>query len=106
MSGEKLAIELLTYARPDYAAQTLKTTLVNLTHDGPIALHIADDGSQPGQVSHLVDMAQALEPELAWVSTSNAARRGYGASHNLAMQPIHQWADVVLVLEDDWELSR
>ena len=106
MSGEKLAIELLTYARPDYAAQTLKTTLVNLTHDGPLALHIADDGSPPGQVSHLVDIAHALDPELAWVSTSNAARRGYGASHNLAMQSIHQWADAVLVLEDDWELSR
>lgn len=106
MSGEKLAIELLTYNRPDYAATTLKTTLVNLRHDGPVALHIADDGSPAGQVDSLVEIARVLRPDLTWVSTSNAERRGYGASHNLAMQVTHAWADVVLVLEDDWQLLR
>lgn len=102
----KLAIELLTYDRPDYALITLTSTLAFLRHDGPVALHIADDGSPAGQVDRLVEFAKGARPGLEFISTSNAERRGYGASHNLAMQVTHPWADVVLVLEDDWQLLR
>lgn len=40
------------------------------------------------------------------VTTSNSQRAGYGANYNLAMQTVHAYCDLVLPLEDDWELVR
>jgi hypothetical protein len=40
------------------------------------------------------------------VTSSDAMRGGYGKNVNLAMQALHSDIDVVLMLEDDWTLTR
>lgn len=107
----KLYIMLLTYAdsldspRAKYAERTLRSVLDNLVYDGPISVHIADDGSPQEFRDLLVDIAGGYE-RVQGVTVTNAERRGYGASYNLATQVVHTWADVILPLEDDWELRQ
>lgn len=100
-----VAIVLYTYDRRDYAERTLRCALERISYSGPLLVHIADDGSPNGYVFDLERLAGGY-PWVRAVSASNAERRGYGASHNLATQHVHQAADVVLALEDDWELLR
>lgn len=105
-----LGIVLLTYERLDCSARTLRAVL-SLAHTvDPIHLHIADDGSK----NHEEDVNTLVR--IAWehldangghrITWHNSERRGYGASYNLATQYLHDDCDRVLVLENDWELTR
>lgn len=105
-----IAVVLFTCDRPKertkYARQTLQA-LSNLRASEPFHLHIADDGSDVYERLKLVDQAEGgMEGTFAAVTVSNSAGRGYGASYNLAMQTVHEKADLVLPLEDDWALTR
>lgn len=102
-----VSIMLLTYKRIDYAERTLRTTLdrLCLSDEHSLAVHIADDGSPPGYVERLVEIAGAY-PRVTRTGWSNTGRKGYGANYNLATMHVHDWADLVLPLEDDWELTR
>lgn len=111
MTDIKLYILLLTYAesmdspRAKYAEKTLRCVLDNLNYSGPVSVHIADDGSPQEYRDRLVDIAGGYK-RVQGVTVTNSERRGYGASYNLATQVVHTWADVVLPLEDDWELPK
>lgn len=107
----KIGIALLTYSptvdhpRASYARTTLTSTLQNID-PGPgnqLHVHIADDGSDPLHTAALVDIAQkyGYTP-----SITNAERGGYGKSYNLMMQALHTSCDLIMPLEDDWELTK
>ena len=105
-----LAVVVYTYDRPDYAERTIRSALANLSYSGVVHVHVADDGSPEVQVERLV-AAAAEEAEgrpygFGEITSTNAARSGYGASYNLATQVAHGRARVFLCLEDDWELRR
>lgn len=102
---------LLTYApsvdhpRAQYARRTLEALMKNL-NPGPyneLRLHIADDGSDPRHVEGLVEIARqhGFEPTI-----TNSLRGGYGKNYNLACQVLHWNNDLILTMEDDWELMR
>lgn len=103
----RLGILLLTFDRYGYAQRTLSALQEHLAYPFPVTLHIADDGSPAGYVDGLVQLAS-----LPWKHTENVtvqatvSGRGYGASYNLGTQQLHQQSDVILPLEDDWELLR
>lgn len=99
-----LAITLFTCKRPDYAEQTIRSTLDRLRHPR-IHVHVADDGSPEEQTERLKRVAGGY-PNVVAVSSTNAEGGGYGRSYNLASQVVHQSAEVILCLEDDWELTR
>lgn len=99
-----ISIVLFTYNRPDYARRTLASVIKNLHSDEPLWCHISDDGSPQEQRLDLLDMAHAFFQDR--VSISNSERRGYGGSYNLATQYVHEHSDIMLPLEDDWELTR
>lgn len=100
---------LLTYAssidspRSEYARITLESALNNLKSSQEIKFHIADDGSDPEHVDCLVNLCKTYDREY---SVTNAERRGYGASYNLATQQCHWDGDYFLMLEDDWKLIK
>lgn len=102
-----IAVALLTYSpaaqnpRTLYAKKTLEALLANLRYDGLLRFHIADDGSYDGHREMLIAMCDGHE-----VSVTNAERRGYGASFNLATQALHSDCTHLLMVEDDWELTR
>ena len=103
----RLTVMLLTYDRWEYATRTLAGVFGHLTYPEPYRIHIADDGSPPNYVADLVGFAQTRGRDIGTViSSTNSMRKGYGASYNLATQTVHASADIVLVLEDDWELQR
>ena len=105
MSGERLAVVLLTAHRLDYARATLKALCVNLQHDGPVRWHIADDGDDAAYVGTLLDVVGYLRPDDA-VSSSRTPGGSYGANCNAATQVVHAVADYILPVEDDWVLAR
>lgn len=89
----------------EYAERTLRSTLDNIRYDGPLSVFIADDGSPEPYSDYLKKIAGGYE-YVVGVGSSNSGHAGYGANYNLAMQSVHQWAQYVLPLEDDWELLR
>lgn len=100
-----LAVVMFTYDRWEYAVRTLRSTLDRARFGGVVSVHIADDGSGRDYQQGLVEIAAGY-PQVALVTLSDSGRKGYGASYNLASQQVHQRADFVLALEDDWELQR
>lgn len=105
-----VAIVLLTYEPGgDDPRRTAETTLRNalswIRYSGPLDVHIADDGSEEAHRAHLAEIAGGYE-HVQNVGVTNAERGGYGKSYNLAMQAVHAGAEIILPLEDDWELLR
>lgn len=98
---------LFTYAEPleraEYARRCLKS-LSHLSADEEIWIHIADDGSPQEFRDEIIQLARSSYGERT--SMSNSKRTGYGGSYNLASQYVHQITDLVLPLEDDWEVAR
>ena len=84
---------------------TLRAVLDNLKFDGPVSVHIADDGSESEHRRVLHELAGGYA-QVRGVSVTNSERGGYGRNVNLASQITHQFADYVLMLEDDWALRR
>lgn len=105
MTYPTVTIILLTYDRMEAAEPTLRAALDLIRYSGPLALHIADDGSPDGYVAKLRDIADTF-PGVGAMSFTNAERGGYGTSYNLATQHVHRESEIVLPLEDDWLLQR
>jgi len=105
MTWPNVCIILLTYERLEYAKRTLKLALDGIAYSGRLSVHIADDGSGPGYIDELVQLAGCY-PHLTGISTTNAERGGYGKSYNMATMVVHHDNPVLLPLEDDWELLR
>lgn len=106
----RITIGLLTYApsvdhpRAEYAKKTLTSTLSYVDPgDNILHVHIADDGSDPKHIDSLVEICReyGYEPTI-----TNAERGGYGKSYNLMCQAVHSNSDLIMPLEDDWELTR
>lgn len=104
-----IAVVLLTCDRPEERREYARRTLRGL--DGTLRcstdefwIHIADDGSEQSFRDEMIELARNQVGENTSVSNSEA--RGYGASYNLATQQVHPIADLILPLEDDWEVVR
>lgn len=95
---------LLTYNRLGVARRTLEALAKNLCCSESLWLHIADDGSPQEYRDELLDLARSHYEEN--VSITNSERSGYGGNYNAATQVIHRIGDIVLPIEDDWELVR
>lgn len=105
-----IAVCFLTYTpslehpRTKYAHQCLEALLKKLSYqEGNLLYHIADDGSPEEHVASLTRLCEKYD-KLPTVSLSQ--RMGYGGNMNAATQIIHQIADMVLQVEEDWELVR
>ena len=100
-----VTIILLTFDRMEAAERTLRSALDLIRYNGPLGLHIADDGSPEGYIEQLREIAGGYD-FFGTIGQTNAERGGYGTSYNLATQIVHRSSEIVLPLEDDWELQR
>lgn len=105
MANKTLAIMLLTAHRQKYAELTLGSVLRHLTWDGHLRVHIASDGDSKEYLAGLGRLAHDFR-EVDTLSYTNSMGKGYGANYNLATQIVHEVADYILPLEDDWECLR
>jgi glycosyltransferase involved in cell wall biosynthesis len=99
-----IVIMLLTYDRLEVARMTLESVAQHLSTSEEVWMHIADDGSSQEYRDELLDLAHEHYGDR--VSITNSERAGYGGNYNIATQLVHQIADIMLPLEDDWELTR
>jgi len=99
-----ICVILLTYDRLEVAKRCLMSVAKNLKASEEFWLHIADDGSSQEYRDELLEMAHSFYGDN--VSITNSERAGYGGNYNAATQIVHRIADLVLPLEDDWELAR
>ena len=100
-----IVIALFTYDRLDVAKRTLESVAANLVTTDELRLHIADDGSSQEYRDELVELGRRLYGQQA-VTVTNSQQRRYGGNYNEMTQVVHQITDLVLPLEDDWELVR
>lgn len=105
MMFNKLCVLMLTYNRLDYATRTLRAVLDNLRWSGELHVHIGSDGDTREYTDKLQHLAGSYG-HVHSVGVSNSERRGYGYNYNLATQAVHSYADLVLQIEDDWELTK
>lgn len=102
-----IAIVLYTYERMECAEPVLRAALDLTSYPVPVQVHIADDGSSEEYRRRLWEIAAGYpESKVRSVTISNAQRRGYGVSYNLACQATHSDNFAILALEDDWLLQR
>lgn len=99
-----IGILLLTYDRLAVARRCLESVAKNLKASEEFWLHIADDGSSQDYRDELFELAHQFYGNN--VTITNSERAGYGGNYNAATQVIHRIADLILPLEDDWELVR
>lgn len=95
-------------ARGVIAREVFASWRRNLEYDGPVALHVADDGTDG--VSDWPEAAAVppLPPFVQrWpVTTSRQERHGVGASLNTGFDVAHRDGGIALYLVDDWELLQ
>ena len=99
-----IVVMLLTFDRMDVARITLESVAANLGISEDVWMHIADGGSSQEYRDELVELARKHYGDR--VSVSNSEGKGYGGNYNKATQVVHQIADLILPLEDDWQLLR
>lgn len=101
-----LAVVMLTYSpsvespRHTYAKMTWLSLRKHLKYSGDLQFHIADDGSPIEHIYGIQDLEDFK------FSVTDSCRRGYGANYNTATQSLHYRSDYMLMIEDDWELTR
>lgn len=102
-----IAIVMFTHAKPEervvYAQRTFDS-LSNLRASEDIWFHLADDGSDQEFRDQMMEQAREVYGDRT--SVTNSEGRGYGGSYNRASQSTHSHADILLPLEDDWEVCR
>jgi len=101
-----VAIVLVTYARTEYAVRTAVSVKEKLKYDGELAWYVGDDGSR---VEHFDAVMSALGG-VKFIGHHSEdfvpGKRWPGKSWNKAWQEALKFSDIVLWLEDDWQLGR
>jgi hypothetical protein len=102
-----IAIVIFTHDKPaervEYALRCFYS-LQKLEASEELWFHLADDGSSQAFRDELMHHARERYGENT--SVTNSEDRGYGASYNRSSQSTHSIADIILPLEDDWEVCR
>lgn len=94
----KIAIGLTTYNRTGMALKTISAIKENLKAD--FFFLVYDDGSDGNHRSVVREAAQPLD-------LYNGERRGVGHGMNwILRRSLELGSDLVMILEDDWELTR
>ena len=98
--AEPIVIIFQTWERTDVALRTITAARAHLRYPD-LRWYVADDGSRPG---HVAAVGEALDG--AHVIGWHSERLGYGATANRAVAAAEQVSDLLLFLEDDWELRE
>jgi hypothetical protein len=105
-----LAIVMVTYKRTREAVITVKSAAENLDYPREKrGWYIADDGSEADHVGAILRELTEVQGETLWGHHSEKFSPGTpfcGRGWNTALQKAHQYAEIILWLEDDWLLNR
>lgn len=101
-----VGIILITYARTEYAVETIASNCEHLRYDGELGWWIADDGSSREHYETCIHAVRESGGQLFGAHQTN--RDGYGRNANQAWTALYQehGCEITLWLEDDWRLQR
>lgn len=99
--SEHLTVILLTYQRTEYAVRTIQAVNAHLRYPN-WSWYIADDGSEVEHMHACWTAARVSGQEVL----GHSARLSYGRNANRALAAAWEKGELVLMLEDDWELTR
>lgn len=100
--SELITIVLLTYKRTDYAVRTVEAVGRYLQYP-ELGWYISDDGSSSEHHNAVRDACKATERPLLGHHNEVLS---YGMGANAALHQAFSRGQLVLMLEDDWELSQ
>ena len=100
--SEPLTVVLITYKRTDYAVRTVRALNANL-HYPNWGWYVSDDGSPREHMQQVEENIDAGDRHLVGSHTESIS---YGAGCNRALNEAFSQGQLVLMLEDDWELSQ
>ncbi len=98
----KVAICFLTYARTEYAIRTIRSTIRHLKYPN-LGWYVADDGSPEEHYKAVMELFENIGVR---VFGTHHEKVGPGASWNKAIDEALKQCDIILWLEDDWELNK
>ena len=103
-----IVIALLTYERTAEALRTIQGVIKNLDYPRELrTFYIADDGSRPEHIQIILKfLEENQETVCGYHFQSFAQRPACGIGWNKAVEVGHQFSDIILWLEDDWELEH
>ena len=102
-----VAIILQTYARTEYAVQTIRLARENLFYGGNLYWIIADDGSPPDHFRAVCAAIEADEQGNGPTFSAVSEKLGYGGIANKAIQIAEEnGCPITFWLEDDWLTER
>lgn len=103
-----IGIALVTYARTDLAVRTIRGMSEHfIWPKDKRAWFVNDDGSPKEHVDAIRQTLLECGETLSFMNTQRFGGGTYscGKGWNLALGNAHQYADYVIMLEDDWELK-
>jgi hypothetical protein len=104
--SEHITVILVTYGhrpeRTEYAVRTISAVSRHLRYPN-WSWYISDDGSQS---DHLGPITEAVRRSEQPVVGGHNEHVSYGAGANKGLRTAFQHGELVLMLEDDWELSE
>src|SRR3990172_8933154 len=98
---EPIAVIFLTFDRIRYAVRSLQSLKDKLRYPD-LRYYVADDGSRQDHITTILDMTKDLNM-IGWHTIPNGT---YGRNANEAIQIANQSCPMILVIEDDWELTQ
>lgn len=109
LAAPPICMVLLTYERTNMALRTIQGITDHLNYPKELrAWYIADDGSRPEHYGHLIELV-SKNGEMLHGFHNQKSRPGTtfcGEGWNTAVHRGHQFAPILLWLEDDWELQH
>lgn len=99
---EPITVVLLTYERTEVAVRTINAATKHLQYPD-WNWFVADDGSSE---EHVDAIMEALENSKRPVIGISHDRVSYGTGANRGVHAAFSYGNLVLMLEDDWELTR
>lgn len=104
----KISIAIVTHDRERYAIPTAMGLLRNLKSEAYIGYYIADDSGNHESTQRVVDCFNGSGWHCIGIHSEDMTPGTYhcGPSWNLALRQCYEWSDVVLWMEDDWELRQ
>jgi len=96
-----VAVVMPTFQRTDYAVRCLQALGSLLAYSGEIGYYIADAGSHSAHVAKVVEAAEGMRL-LGW----HTATASPGHNWNMATQAALAHSDILMWVEEDFELKR
>lgn len=105
---DRIAVVLVTHNRLKYSIPTVDFVCKNLHFNGEIGWYVGDDSGEIDGVKEIIKVIEKNKLPIIGYHCEDFTPGNHfcGTSWNFAQSKGWEWADIILWLEDDWELKK